>query len=151
VAELYDPSNNSIVERSLGTLRYFPSIALLPTGRVLVAGGSGPSGTLTSTQIYDPSQDTFTDGPSMDTGHWFATAATMANGKILIIGGNNYPAIGIDTVDVYDSVTNSFTAGAPMSDPRLFPTATLLPNGRVLIAGGWNGTDSLTSSELYVP
>ena len=46
---------------------------------------------------------------------------------------------------------NSFTAGTPMSDPRLFPTATLLPNGRVLIAGGSNGTNLLTSTELYTP
>ena len=38
-----------------------------------------------------------------------------------------------------------------MSDPRVLSTATLLPNGRVLIAGGSNGTDSLTSTELYVP
>ena len=99
---------------------------------------------LTSTQIFDPSQDVFTDGPSMITGHWVATAAPTANGKILIIGGNNNDTDGIDNVEVYDSVTNSFTAGTPMSDPRLFATATLLPNGRVLIAGGVNGQQTLS-------
>ena len=81
VAELYDPGNDSMIERSLGTVRIFPTVALLPNGKVLIAGGSGLGGTLTSTQIYDPSQDTFADGPSMDTGHWFATAAPTANGK----------------------------------------------------------------------
>jgi hypothetical protein len=151
VAELYDPANNSIVERSLGTQRYFPSVALLPNGKVLIAGGAGLGVILTSTQIYDPSQDAFATGPSMGTGHYFATAATTANGEVLIIGGNGLDTTPLDSVEIYDSIINSFTAGAPMSDPRLFPTATLLPNGRVLIAGGWNGTNSLTSTELYPP
>ena len=87
----------------------------------------------------------------MGTGHYFATAATTANGEVLIIGGNGLDTTPLDSVEIYDSIINSFTAGAPMSDPRLFPTATLLPNGRVLIAGGWNGTNSLTSTELYPP
>jgi Kelch motif len=151
VAELYDPSNNSITEISLNTVRQFAANVLLPNGKVLLAGGAGLGGVLTSTQIYDPSQDTFVDGPSMGTGHWFATAAQTANGKVLIIGGNGNGPNAIDNVDVYDSVSNSFTAGTSMSDPRLFSTATLLPNGRVLIAGGWNGTNSLTSTELYLP
>lgn len=151
VAELYDPTNNSMSERSLNTVRQFPAVALLANGKVLIAGEVALSGVLTSTQIYDPSQDTFADGPSMSSGHWVATAAPLANGKMLIIGGNGDGINVLNSVEVYDSVTNSFTAGAPMSDPRLFPTATLLPNGRVLIAGGWNGTNSLASTELYAP
>jgi hypothetical protein len=106
---------------------------------------------LTSTQIYDPSLDAFADGPSMSSGRWFATAAPLANGKMLILGGNAYGTNVLNSVEIYDSLTNSFTAGTPMSDPRLFGTATLLPDGRVLIAGGWNGTNSLTSTELYPP
>jgi hypothetical protein len=155
VAELYDPADNSMAERSFNTFRQFPSAALLPNGKVLIAGGfggvNGQFVILTSTQIYDPSQDTFVDGPSMTVGRWVATAAPTANGKVLVIGGNGLGTNILNSVEVYDSVTNSFTTGAPMSDPRLFPTATLLPNGRVLIAGGWNGTNSLESTELYTP
>ena len=142
-------------ERSLNTFRQFSTSALLPNGKVLIAGGlghiNGQISALTSTQIYDPSQDAFADGPSMSSGHWVATAAPLANGKMLIIGGNGVGTKILNSVEVYDSVTNSFTAGTPMSDPRLFPTATLLPNGQVLIAGGWNGTNSLQSTELYAP
>jgi Kelch motif/Galactose oxidase, central domain len=152
VAELYDPADNSMAERSLNTLREFPAAALLPNGKVLIAGGAGQLFiAINTTQIYDPSQDTFADGPSMSNGHWVATAAPTANGEILVIGGNGASINGLNSVEVYDSVTNSFTAGTPMSDPRQLPTATLLPNGRVLIAGGWNGTNSLESTELYTP
>jgi hypothetical protein len=154
VAELYDPANNSMAERSLNTFRQFSAVTLLPDGKVLLAGGGGLSGVLNSTQIYDPSQDAFADGPSMSSGHSVATAAPTANGKILIIGGIGSGSDVLDSVEVYDSVTNAFTAGASMSDPRLLPTATLLPNGRVLIAGGVNGTNDtnfLASTELYTP
>jgi len=151
VAELYDPADNSMAERSFNTFRQFPAAALLPNGNVLIAGGSGLSGVVNTTQIYDPSQDAFADGPSMSNGHWVASAAPTANGEILVIGGNGASINGLNSVEVYDSVTNSFTAGTPMSDPRQLPTATLLPNGRVLIAGGWNGTNSLESTELYTP
>jgi Kelch motif/Galactose oxidase, central domain len=154
VAELYDPADNSMAERSLNTFRQFPAVALLPDGEVLIAGGAGLSGVVNTTQIYDPSQDTFADGPSMSNGHWFATAVPTANGEVLVIGGNGSSTNALNSVEVYDSVTNSFTAGTPMSDPRLFPTATLLPNGRVLIAGGVNGTNDtnfVASTELYMP
>jgi hypothetical protein len=155
MAELYNPADNSMAERSLNTFRQYPTSALLPNGKVLIAGGfgnvNGQVVILTTTQIYDPSLDTFADGPSMSGGRWYATAAPLANGKMLILGGTAYGGNALNSVEVYDSVSNSFTAGAPMSDPRLFGTATLLPDGRVLIAGGWNGTNSLTSTELYPP
>ena len=41
VAELYDPDDNSMAERSLNTVREFPAAALLPNGKVLIAGGAG--------------------------------------------------------------------------------------------------------------
>jgi hypothetical protein len=125
---------------------------LLSNGKVLIDGGAGGlSGVLNTTQIYDPSQDAFANGPSMSNGHWFAMAAPTANGELLVIGGNDVSTNALNSVEVYDSVTNSFTTGTAMSVPRLFPTATLLSNGRVLIAGGWNGTNSLESTELYTP
>jgi hypothetical protein len=155
LAELYNPADNSMAERSLNTFRQYPTSALLPNGKVLIAGGfgnvNGQVVILTTTQIYDPSLDTFADGPSMSGGRWYATAAPLANGKILILGGTAHGGNALNTVEVYDSVTNSFTPGAPMTDPRLFATETLLPAGRVLIAGGWNGKNSLTSTELYPP
>ena len=92
---------------------------------MLIAGGfggvNGQFVRLTSTQIYDPSQDTFVDGPSMTVVRWVATAAPTTNGKVLVIGGNGLGTNILNSVEVYDSVTNSFTTGAPISDPRVFP------------------------------
>jgi hypothetical protein len=157
VAELYDPSSNSMTEISLNNQREFAANVLLPNGKVLIAGGFAivnSQGTiLSSTQIYDPSLNAISDGPSMGSAHFYATCSLMADGKALIIGGFNQTTAGIDNVDIYDTASNTFTTGTPMSYPRLVPTATLLPNGRVLIAGGVNGTNGsnfLSSTELYL-
>jgi len=158
VAELYDPASNSIAEISLGIERAFAANVLLPNGKVLIAGGFAvvnEQGTaLSSTQIYDPSLGTLSDGPTMSTGHMNPTVAPTADGRILVIGGLGSGGSAIDNVEIYDTASNTFIAGAPMSDARVFPTATLLPNGRVLIAGGVNGTNFsnfLDGTELYMP
>jgi Kelch motif/Galactose oxidase, central domain len=158
VAELYDPASNTMSERLLNTFRRSATAALLPNGKVLIAGGVGAPipgqlPLLSSSEIYDPSKDTFVDGPSMITGHAGATAAPLANGDILIFGGygGSTSIVILDDVEIYDPSTNSFSQGAPMRDPRLAPTATLLPNGSVLIAGGFDGTNSLSSTEIYNP
>lgn len=71
-----------MAERSLNTLREFPAAALLPNGKVLIAGGAGQLFiAINTTQIYDPSQDAFADGPSMSNDHWVATAARRPTGK----------------------------------------------------------------------
>ncbi len=44
-----------------------------------------------------------------------------------------------------------FTSAQGMTTPRSQHTATLLPNGKLLVAGGTDGTNILTSAELYDP
>lgn len=156
VAELYDPASNSMSERPLNDYRTDATAALLPSGKVLIAGGLGAPGQVTpleTTEIYDPAQGAFVDGPSMSAGLYGATAVLNANGRVLIIGGvsGGNSIVFLNEVEIYDPSTNSFSQGASMSDSRLAPTATLLPNGSVFIAGGFDGTNSLASTEIYTP
>ena len=54
-AELYDPAAGTwSTTGSLATARSRHTATLLPTGKVLVAGGEGTSGPLTSAELYDP-------------------------------------------------------------------------------------------------
>src|SRR5205823_2390625 len=56
-AELYDPATGTwSITSGLNTSRLAPSTTLLSNGKVLVAGGnvSGPLGTLSSAELYDP-------------------------------------------------------------------------------------------------
>ena len=78
------------------------------------------------------------------------TATLLPNGKVLVAGGNNGPAL--SSAELYDPATGTWTATGSLGTARDRHTATLLPNGKVLVAGGFNELDGfLSSAELYDP
>jgi hypothetical protein len=73
---------------SMNEPREDATATLLPNGKVVIAGGSGRSGSLSSTEIYDPATNTFaTSTPSMNEPREDAMATLLPNGKVLIAGG----------------------------------------------------------------
>ena len=67
IVEILDPDNGETIEvASLIFERAYHTATLLPDGRVIVIGGSGYNGQLTSTEIYDPVQDTWSLGPQLN-------------------------------------------------------------------------------------
>ena len=160
MAELYTPATSSFSQTgSLYTDRFGATAALLPDGRVLVAGGviitSPGFGVCTdSAELFDPATELFTP-----TGHMGAPrcgivheAPVLGTGKVLIAGG-----VMLDSAELFDPATGTFSATGSMTIPRLNPTETLLPNGQVLVTGGsvaGCGTGcpfTLNSAELYDP
>ena len=124
---------------------------LLQDGRVLVAGGfSGDSGFQATSQIYDPSGNSFSAGPSMILPRENATATRLTNGNVLIPGGTGTPGV-TATSEIYDVTSNSFTSGPLMQTARENAVAVLLPGGKVLVAGGDNSGGALNGAELYDP
>jgi len=143
-AELYDPTTERFeLTGTMGTTRLSPSATLLAGGKVLVAGGLGQPGAdgalqlLASAESYDPVSGTFTQTGSMAVARFEHTATLLKDGRVLVTGGNDFPAI--PSAEVFDPGTGSFTKVGAMSTGRTDHTATLLPSGQVLIAGGWNG------------
>src|ERR1039458_8584986 len=154
-AELYNPAVGSFALTGSMTIgRYAQTSTLLPTGKVLVAGGFSSDSdcfelndtpALTTTDLYDPSNNSFAPTGNMAEERAGHTATLMTNGKVLIAGGDNMgggvlPFFWVDgsvTAEVYDPATGLFTSTGNMVTPRVGQTATLLANGDVLIAGGW--------------
>jgi Kelch motif len=143
-AELYDPATERFeLTGTMGTPRLWPSATLLVNGKVLVAGGLGGRGAggalqlLDSAEIFDPLSGTFTPTGSMAVAHFEHTATLLKDGKVLVTGGNDFPAIA--SAEIFDPQTGSFTRADDMTTARTEHTATLLRSGHVLIAGGWNG------------
>lgn len=95
----------------------------------------------------------------MSAGRHWATATSLADGRVLVVGGDGrvsgVPAT-LASAELYDPATSTWTAAASMSAPRQLHTATLLGNGKVLVAGGSYTGDGgysfpLSSAELYDP
>jgi hypothetical protein len=136
----------------MSTARYWLTATLLPNGKVLVAGGAGAGGFLSSAELYDPASGNWTSTGSMTAPRFQQTATLLANGKVLVAGGYDGSANVISSAELYDPASGTWTNAGSMSTPRLSHTATLLPNGEVLVAGGEDTNHvPLASSELYEP
>src|SRR3984893_14220264 len=114
--------------------RYVGAAALLPNGKVLICCGVDfPSGPVSSTEIYDPSANSFSAGPTPSASVAPTAALLLPNGKVLLTGevtnGN------VTMAELYNPADNSM-AERSLNTFRQYPTSALLPNGKVLIAGG---------------
>src|SRR5205085_260265 len=157
-AELYDPGTGTFTATShtLVGARSSPTATLLPSGKVLVAGGGvTPSGgPVRTAELYDPVPDTLTSiASTISVERQFHTATLLPNGKVLLAGGlTTAGSVATATADLYDPATNTFHATGPMASTRMHHTATSLGNGVILIVGGtMQPTSPLgeTSAELY--
>jgi large repetitive protein len=84
----YDPGTNEwTAAGSLVVGRAHAAAALLPDGRILVAGGEDRFGPTLTTEIYDPVTGTSTPGPSMPEPRADSRAVVLADGSVLLVGG----------------------------------------------------------------
>jgi N-acetylneuraminic acid mutarotase len=151
-AEVYDPSDESWTTTTapMSATRAGHTATLLPSGRVMVAGGAGPGGFRSSAEVYDAAVDGWSSAGS-SVGRSHHTMTLLPSGKVLVAGGYNGAVL--SGAEVYDGPA-SWSAAASMATTRYAHTATLLPSGKVLVAGGGqagNGSVYLSSAELYDP
>lgn len=167
-AELYDPATQTFMAISAtmtSNRSDKPAADLIPNGKVLIAGGENPSGTLNTAELYDPASQTFTaisaTMTSVRGGH---TATLLSNGKVLVTGGADILTARpqptghtLVSVETFDPTTQTFTAATPsMGTARAYHQATALADGTVLLTGGINFVSSnsfvvLNTIEIYRP
>lgn len=93
-AEIWSPSTNSWLIKQPIYCREAHSAVQLVDGRLFIIGGfgniQGGSATyLNSTEFYDPVADTWTIGPSMITPRASFAAASLNDGRVLVVAGSN--------------------------------------------------------------
>ncbi len=143
-AELYDPTIGSWSGTgSLGTTRHAHTSALLPSGKVLVAGGENDSGSSSSAELYNPATGSWNSTGSLRTARHDHTSTLLPSGKVLVAGGSGISGT-LSSAELYDLATGSWSNTGSLGIARTLHTATLLPSGKVLVAGGGNN-----SAELY--
>ena len=146
-AEIYNPSTRTFTALSgtgtMGVARSNPQAVRLNDGTVLVVGGRGTTGYLSSAEIYNPATQSFsfTTGNMVDK-RFGCTLTLLGDGTALITGGN-----GDNTVkcELYNPSTKTFAATGSMAVSRINHAASLLNDGTVLVTG------NSTVAEIYNP
>src|SRR5690348_13682915 len=79
---------------SMNQHRYRCTATLLPSGKVLMAGGGGTGAPcepcIQSAELYDPTTGLWTTTGSMTFGRFWHTATLLNTGKVLVTAGNGF-------------------------------------------------------------
>jgi len=134
-AEIYDPTTRSWSDAGLASKPEStgPSLTLLDSGQVLLAGGCcqyGGGEPDAQAWLYDPSSRTIRDTGPMNNPRTSHAAIRLASGDVLVVGGD----FG-GTAEIFDPRTEMWNlTGQPHGplEPRF--SLTLLQSGKVLLA-----------------
>ncbi len=122
-----------------GVARHSLTATVLPSGKVLVAGGGNTGGSQSTVDVYDPGTGTWSwsQGQNLGTARRDHTATLLKTGKVLVAGGRWSTSLA--AAEEYDPQSNTWTkTQGALETPRHNHTATLLPSGKVLVVGGRN-------------
>ncbi|MFO0755310.1 MAG: DNRLRE domain-containing protein [Byssovorax sp.] len=154
-ADIYNPATNTWSPAATGYMksaRYWHVSGLLPSGKVIIAGGgTGFNGYSSSAEVYDPVANTFTTVASMGTARAQASSMIMPDGTFLVAGGYSGSAT-LATTQRYDGTTNTWIASGSMLNPHYGASTAMLPGNYVLVAAGNGGLNSYSSlTDQYSP
>jgi hypothetical protein len=147
---MFNSASRFAATGSLINARGYHTATLLNSGMVLIAGGNGGSGYLSSSELYNPGTGTFAATGNLETARFGHTATLLTSGKVLVAGGYNGSAY-LSSAELYNPATGTFAPTTNLTAARWEHTATLLNNGMVLIVGGFANNTYLATAELYNP
>lgn len=144
----------SVNASAFPNVRALPTVTVLASGKVLLAGGDAANVATSVCDLYDPSTGLWSPTGALQTARKGHTATLLQNGMVLVTGGINASGIVVATVELYDPSTGTWTQLPPaknMSIARTNHTATLLASGKVLVVAGVDSGAAFTSAELFDP
>jgi hypothetical protein len=158
-AEIFDPGTLSwsVVPAQLHEARSRHIAALLPDGRVLVAGGRNSSGSMTSVEIFDPATMSFTVTAPMNVARDNFGAEVLEDGRVLVAGGISLDGspgkVEERSVEIFDPATETWSFADSFHQYRWDTKLARLADGRILTAGGDSaaGHRGIPTAEIYDP
>ena len=145
--------------------RSWHTATLLQDGRVLLVGnGSWSIDTPESSEVFDPTTNTFNRvAEARDLVQGAQSATLLPDGRVLITGGDTSEPNGrphymgpLRTAETWDPATGAFHRAGRMDVARRAHQAALLPDGHVIVVGGTrahlDGVDpSTATTEIWDP
>src|SRR3989449_7928069 len=150
------PPHSGSDRSASASLLFCAGHALLPDGRLLVAGGHMGNGLgLRNTNVFDAGTGSWQAGAAMAQGRWYPTNTTLPSGEVVTIGGTDESGTYVTIPEVWDGTSwrRLTTADLQVS---YYPRTFVAPDGRVFYAGDWQpsryldvtGTGSWTDGPL---
>jgi len=163
-AEIYDAVTGLwTVTGTLGKPRVGHAAMLLPSGKLLVAGGEVVTWVMGGTfrrelvgtaELYDPDTGTWTPTGNLNIPRSSFAAMVLTTGQVLIAGGFEKGFGPTHYAELYDPSTETWSFTGNLVTYRSDHTATPLEDGRILVTGGYDGDLFQTGTfeaELYDP
>ena len=141
-AEIFDPLTGdfALLPAVMTSPRTWHTATRLPDDTVLIAGGSATNANgseLDTTEIFDPSTDTFIPGATMAQRRRGHATVTASVDRAFVTGGENWPTPNyFAESEQYDVPGMFFSLPDTIDQARSFHTATTLSNGHILLVGG---------------
>lgn len=111
-------------------------------GLGLLFGGYAPDESISAVSyLFDFNTRQFRELSSPIDARAWASAVTLADGRVLVIGGLNRDGAGSTSVDLYDPNADALCHIGELKYGRWLASAVRLRNGRVLVLGGLAGSD----------
>ncbi|WP_343226458.1 PKD domain-containing protein [Pseudomarimonas salicorniae] len=150
--QMFDPASGYFSQaKPLPTRRSRAGAALLPDGRVLLAGGQDlSSAALSTADLWDPATDTWAPTASMAVARYSTRATALADGRVMISGGLNGQGKQ-GSAELFDPLTGAFTTTGSLAIARSGHAAVALPDGGLLVAGGYTNGSVTHSLERFDP
>ncbi|MBL0210684.1 MAG: hypothetical protein IPQ13_07200 [Holophagaceae bacterium] len=151
-AEIWDfNAQASTASAPLAHSRARHNAVLLPSGKVLVAGGYIPSNTttisgLTSAELFDPATNQFQPTGGMSNPRYAFGMVLLPNGMAMAVAGGRADG----SAEIFDPALGTFHSGGfPGGTWQTQRTIGLLPDGRVVFSGMPYNTVISTVSVFY--
>jgi len=160
--EIFDPATETFsLSGSMFQPRESETATVLggdQAGKILIAGGKGPSGPISTSETYDPSTGLFGGPDDMGAAREDAVACALPDGGALLVGGYGADQSSESAALLYEPDArwsdpyHVWTATTALADGRTGSAVAPLSNGLVMVAGGMAMDGSLTDSlAIYNP
>lgn len=133
--QVWDPATGTFTPVPAPANLFCAGHALLPDGRVFVAGGHiDENQGLPNLTLFSPVSDSWTSLPPMARGRWYPTTTVMGNGDVVIIAGRDENKVDVTVPEVWSNGSLRQLTGASLA-LAYYPRAFLTPDGRLYMAG----------------